>query len=90
MSRTLSGLVLSMKKSYEILRKLRTEFGYTQKDVSIWIGKTLSVYNRKERGILTLSAEEFLLIFATLYKLGPKKPIKVSADKLLLQIISDS
>jgi len=61
------------KRACKILKKSRLSYGYTQQEVANWIGTHRTNYSRKERGEVSLTADEFLTLLDKFNEKGPKK-----------------
>ena len=76
--------------SYKTLRLLRKELGYTQSEVSQWIDTDKSNYNKKEKGVVTVTADEFLTILSGLFEQGPSPKANKYLTKEANQFLKDT
>lgn len=72
-----------------VIRGVRKDYGYTQKEVAGWIGTSPSNYSRKEKSKdgVTLTADEFLKIMREFQKRGPKKKYNEKLQNILNDLI---
>ena len=72
-----------------IIKQIRKEYGYTQRDVAGWIGTSRSNYVRKEKveNGVALTADEFLTIIKEFHKRGPKNQNNEKIKKILDDLI---
>ena len=76
-------------KSHKILRRLRIELGYTQGEVASWIQADRPNFNKKEKGVVTVTADEFLTIVEEFAIRGPGPKAKKDLPGEINQLLTE-
>ena len=71
------------------LRSLREELGYTQQDVGEWINQDKSNVNKKEKGVVSITVDEFLVILSEFIERGPSPKAQEYLSKDTKDLLKD-